>query len=147
MNVSLVSWLGISVAAAAAGVAVPVASQIPRTVDSLPTLAWWFLVGWSLAGWVIASLKPAVIAMNDGTQPRSVAIAGVVSTLVASLAFGTSCGLYLLTEATWDGKALAALYGYLGALFGGFTGMRGMEFVTDMGKGILERWASKGKPG
>jgi hypothetical protein len=72
-------------------------------------------------------------------------VAGIVSTLAASLAFGVGIGLYLLTEATWGGKPLAALYGYLGALGGGFWGMKGMEFATDIVKAIAERWASKQK--
>lgn len=115
----------------------------PRTLDDLPMLAWAFLIGWSFAGWIIASLKPAVIAMNDGTQARSVVIAGIISTLTASLSFGVACGLYMLTEARWDGKPLAALYAYLAALVCGFWGMKGMEFATDLLKSLAERWASK----
>lgn len=125
----------------AAEAIVPSAS---RTVDDLPALAWRFLIGCSFAGWVVASLKPAVLALNDDTQQRNVALAGIISTLVASMGFGIAMGLFLLTEARWDGKALAALYAYLGAFGGGFWGMKGMEFVIDLGKGILERWATKG---
>jgi hypothetical protein len=131
--------------AVAADSAVKLQSGSPRTVDELPMLAWAFLVGWAFTGWIIAMLKPTVIAMNDRTQPRSVVIAGAISTLAASLAFGVGIGLYLLTEATWGGKPLAALYGYLGALGGGFWGMKGMEFATDIVKAIAERWASKQK--
>lgn len=136
-------WLWLIGAAMAAEVATaPVV--VPRTVEGLPALAWWFLIGWSFAGWMSASLKPAVIAMHDTTQQRAVALAGIVSTLVSSMAFGIGVGLYLLCEARWDDKPLAALYGYLGALAGGFWGMKGMEFGIDVFKGIVERWAQKG---
>jgi hypothetical protein len=134
--------IGIAVAADSA---VKLQSGSPRTVDELPMLAWAFLFGWAFTGWIIASLKPAVIAMNDRTQPRSVVLAGIVSTLAASLAFGVGIGLYMLTEATWGGRPLAALYGYLGALGGGFWGMKGMEFATDIVKAIVERSVSKQK--
>lgn len=118
----------------------------PRTIENLPSLAWWFLIGWSFAGWVIASLKPAVIAMNDPTQVRSVVWAGILSTFTASLAFGIACGLYLLCEARWDHKPLAALYGYLGALGGGFWGMKGMEFAIGILTSVIEGWArARGK--
>lgn len=141
MRAALWGALGISMAVAS-GVT---PASTGRTMDDLPTMAWCFLVGWSFAGWIIASLKPAVIAMNDGAQPRSVIVAGIISTFVASLAFGVACGLYLLTEARWGDKPLAALYGYLGALFGGFSGMKGMEFAIDLLQGIVQRWADKGK--
>jgi hypothetical protein len=139
------SLLGVAMAAEAVKAQVGVVIA-PRTVDDLPVLAWAFLIGWAFAGWVIASLKPAVIAMNDPAQTRSVVVAGIISTLTASLAFGVGCGLYLLTEARWDSKPLAALYAYLGALGGGFWGMRGMEFVIDIIRAVLASWARTKAP-
>lgn len=109
-----------------------------RTIESLPPLAWALLSGWAFAGWVISSLKPAVEAMNDATKPANVRAAVIISTLVASMAFGIACGLYLLIEARWDGRVIGALYAYLGAFAGGFTGMKGMEWAIEKGKGVIE---------
>lgn len=142
MRATLWGAMIVSMAAMAAEVA-PIQPAAPRSVDNLPMLAWSFLIGWAFAGWVIASLKPAVIAMNDAAQPRAVAIAGVISTLVAALAVGVMAGLYLLTIATWNEKPMPALYAYIGALGGGFWGMKGMEFGIDIFKTVVSSWASK----
>lgn len=138
MRIPLSGALIVCTASMAAQAALP----DPRSIEALPGLAWGFLCGWSFAGWVVASLKPAVIAMNGGVR-RGEAIAGVIQTLAASLAFGVLIGLWLLTTATWEGKPVAAIYAYLAAFGCGFLGTKGIEFATDLVMGIIARWAAK----
>lgn len=102
-----------------------------RTLEGLPPLAWKLLLGCAFIGWIVGHLKNFVVSMNRQGS-KAVAGAEAMAIFVASHSVGVALGVWLLTEATYKGQPVGALYAYIAAGIGAYGGKKGFELGWNM---------------